>query len=100
LFIDDPLDLRIQEFELKVGDHGPAAAKARDDPGIFEGIAEQPDDANEWGVKGEIAPGWVIAVRCSEPASRVITGDCAQKLRAKVTRGKSASAVSGRMNES
>ena len=57
LFIDDPLDLRIQEFELKVGDHGPSAAKARDDTGIFEGIAEQPDDANERGFKGEIDPG-------------------------------------------
>ena len=42
----------------------------------------------------------MIAVRCSDPASGVTSGDFAQKLRAKVTRGYSASGVFGRMNES
>jgi hypothetical protein len=50
--------------------------------------------------RAKYTPGCVFAVRCSDPASRVMTGCGAQKLRAKVASGASAAAVPGTMNES
>ncbi len=48
--------LRAKERQLMVGNARPAAAAARDDARILQGVAEQPDDAQERCVEGEVDP--------------------------------------------
>src|SRR5262249_17095283 len=50
----NPLELRCEKIQLKVGNTGPVTSLAGDEAGVFQRVAEQPDDAHVWRIEGEI----------------------------------------------